>query len=149
MCCLLFLQRTLKSSIPYIYIYSFLSFFLSVSREIHPTQDSFLTALIWVFFVFLFFSGTKSGVVMGPNFIDEIDCGSFFDHIDDLLDFPGEDIEAGLGSAADSNSLPTIWPTQSESLPGSESVFSGNSSSDLSAELSVPVSNFYLRSLLP
>lgn len=74
--------------------------------------------------------------------MDEIDCGSFFDHIDDLLDFPtGEDdVEATLGSA-DCNTFPTLWSNQSDSLPGSESVFSaGNSASDLSAELSVPVS---------
>lgn len=80
--------------------------------------------------------------MIGPNFIDEIDCGSFFDHIDDLLDFPtGEDdVEAALGSA-DCNAFPPLWSNQSESLPGSESVFSaGNSASDLSAELSVPVS---------
>ncbi|KAJ0045877.1 hypothetical protein Pint_06040 [Pistacia integerrima] len=75
--------------------------------------------------------------MIGPNFMDEIDCGSFFDHIDDLLDFPNEDIEAGL-AAADSKSFPSLWPTQSESLPGSDSVFSNNSSTDLSAELSVP-----------
>ncbi|KAE7996974.1 hypothetical protein FH972_001650 [Carpinus fangiana] len=78
--------------------------------------------------------------MIGPNFIDEIDCGSFFDHIDDLLDFPtGEDdVEAALGST-DCNAFPTLWSNQSESLPGSESVFSaGNSASDLSAELSVP-----------
>ncbi|KAJ4720779.1 GATA transcription factor [Melia azedarach] len=75
--------------------------------------------------------------MVGPNFMEEIDCGSFFDHIDDLLDFPNEDIEAGL-SSADCNSFPSIWPTQSESLPGSDSVFSNNSSTDLSAELSVP-----------
>lgn len=78
--------------------------------------------------------------MVGPNFIDEIDCGSFFDHIDDLLDFPGEDVEAGLGPHADSNAFPSIWTTESDSLPGSDSVFSGNSASDLSAELSVPVS---------
>ncbi|OMO91858.1 Zinc finger, GATA-type [Corchorus capsularis] len=83
--------------------------------------------------------------MIGPaNFIDEIDCGSFFDHIDDLLDFPNEDIEAGLsasdsGAAAfNSAAFPSIWNTHSESLPGSDSVFSNNSASDLSAELSVP-----------
>ncbi|XP_056169313.1 GATA transcription factor 8 [Syzygium oleosum] len=71
----------------------------------------------------------------GPNFIDEIDCGSFFD---DLLDFPNEDIvDAGL-PVGKPDSLPSIWSAQPESLPGSDSVFSGNSSSSLSAELSVP-----------
>ncbi|KAF8043441.1 hypothetical protein BT93_A1699 [Corymbia citriodora subsp. variegata] len=73
----------------------------------------------------------------GPNFIDEIDCGSFFDHIDDLLDFSNEDIEAGL-PVGKPNSLPSMWSAQPEPLPSSDSVFSGNSSSSLSAELSVP-----------
>ncbi|XVE99304.1 hypothetical protein REPUB_Repub03eG0187200 [Reevesia pubescens] len=80
--------------------------------------------------------------MIGPtNFIDEIDCGSFFDHIDDLLDFPYEDVEAGLSasdSAINADAFPTIWTTHSESLPASDSVFSNNSASDLSAELSVP-----------
>lgn len=78
--------------------------------------------------------------MIGPNFIDEIDCGSFFDHIDDLLDFPGDDdVEAALGSG-DCNAFPSTWPSQTESFPCSDSVFSANSASDLSAELSVPVS---------
>lgn len=78
--------------------------------------------------------------MIGPNFMDEIDCGSFFDHIDDFLDFPGDDVDAGLGPSTDNKAFPSIWSTQSDSLPGSDSVFSGNSASDLSAELSVPVS---------
>ncbi|KAL5569328.1 hypothetical protein UlMin_025903 [Ulmus minor] len=76
--------------------------------------------------------------MIGPNFMDEIDCGNFFDHIDDLLDFPVEDVEANLGPNAETKAFPSIWSTQSDSLPGSDSVFSGNSASDLSAELSVP-----------
>ncbi|XVF83201.1 hypothetical protein PTKIN_Ptkin16aG0115000 [Pterospermum kingtungense] len=81
--------------------------------------------------------------MIGPtSFIDEIDCGSFFDHIDDLLDFPNGDVEAGLpaaDSAINAADFPSIWtPTQSESFPCSDSVFSNNSASDLSAELSVP-----------
>ena len=85
--------------------------------------------------------------MVGPNFMDEIDCGGFFDHIDDLLDFPVEDVDgAGTGAfpaaanAGNCNSLASIWPPESDSFPGSDSVFSGNSASDLSAELSVPVS---------
>ncbi|XP_020229701.1 GATA transcription factor 8 isoform X2 [Cajanus cajan] len=77
--------------------------------------------------------------MVGPNFMDEIDCGSFFDHIDDLLDFPVEDVDAAAATlppvaagAGNCNSLASIWPAQSDS------VFSGNSASDLSAELSVP-----------
>lgn len=86
--------------------------------------------------------------MVGPNFMDEIDCGSFFDHIDDLLDFPVEDVDGGAptlpsvaaAAAGNCNSLASIWPAGSDSFPGSDSVFSGNSASDLSAELSVPVS---------
>ena len=81
--------------------------------------------------------------MVGNSFVDDLDCGSFFDHIDDLLDFPVEDVDAGLPSAkgGDSgNSFSTIWSTQSEALPGSDSVFSANRNSDLSADLSVPVS---------
>ncbi|XVE68883.1 hypothetical protein DITRI_Ditri09bG0105100 [Diplodiscus trichospermus] len=80
--------------------------------------------------------------MIGPtSFIDEIDCGSFFDHIDDLLDFPNGDVEAGLSAsdaAIDAAAFPSIWTSHSESLPGSDSVFSNNSASDFSAELSVP-----------
>ncbi|CAK7325459.1 unnamed protein product [Dovyalis caffra] len=76
------------------------------------------------------------------NFMDEIDCGSFFDQIDDLLDFPSDDVDASFPDCTttnnhascffnnDDNSFPGIWSTQSDSLPGS--------ASDLSAELSVP-----------
>ena len=80
------------------------------------------------------------------NFMDEIDCGSFFEQIDDLLEFPSDDVDATLPDCTttnnhsscfmnnDGNSFPGIWSTQSDSLPGS--------ASDLSAELSVPVSGF-------
>lgn len=75
--------------------------------------------------------------------MDEIDCGGFFDHIDDLLvDFSGDDVDAGLGPKPETTSFPSIWSTtQSDSLPASDSVFSGNSASDLSAELSLPVNS--------
>ncbi|XP_022744744.1 GATA transcription factor 8-like [Durio zibethinus] len=80
--------------------------------------------------------------MIGPtDFIDEIDCGSFFDHIDDLLDFPNEDIEPGLsasGSAFNAAAFPGIWTAHSESFPASDSVFSNNTAPDLSAELSLP-----------
>lgn len=79
--------------------------------------------------------------MIGTNFMDEIDCGGFFDHIDDLLvDFSGDDVDAGLGPKPETTSFPSIWSTpQSDSLTASDSVFSGNSASDLSAELSLPV----------
>ncbi|KAJ6350044.1 hypothetical protein OIU78_006266 [Salix suchowensis] len=76
------------------------------------------------------------------NFMDEIDCGSFFEQIDDLLEFPSDDVDATLPDCTttnnhsscflsnDDNSFPGIWSTQSDALPGS--------ASDLSAELSVP-----------
>ncbi|KAE8683257.1 hypothetical protein F3Y22_tig00111213pilonHSYRG00601 [Hibiscus syriacus] len=80
--------------------------------------------------------------MIGPtDFIDEIDCGSFFDHIDDLLDFPNDDVDAALYAsdcAVDAAAFPSIWTAQSESFPGSDSVFSNNSAPDISAELSVP-----------
>lgn len=67
------------------------------------------------------------------NFIDDIDCGSFFDHIDDLLEFP-DDNAAPVAPPAN------FWSAESDSLPASYTVFSDNSVTDLSAELSVPVS---------
>ena len=79
--------------------------------------------------------------MIGPNLMDEIDCGSFFDHIDDLLEFPPEDVSGGL-MGGDCNSFPSIWTSPSDPLAGPNSVFSGpnsNNNSDLSAELSVPV----------
>jgi hypothetical protein len=62
-----------------------------------------------------------------PNFVDEIDCGSFFDQIDDFLDFPAveDSVDAVLPP---SDSFPSIWQTQPDSF----------AASDLSAELSVP-----------
>lgn len=77
---------------------------------------------------------------MGSNFMDELDCGSFFDHIDDLIDFPPENECVGAGSG-DCKNFPSIW---NDPLPDSEPLFSGshhNSASDLSAELSVPVTH--------
>ncbi|KAH1059190.1 hypothetical protein GLYMA_02G073900v4 [Glycine max] len=64
------------------------------------------------------------------NFIDDIDCGSFFDHIDDLLEFP-DDNAAPVAPPAN------FWSAESDSLPASYTVFSDNSVTDLSAELSV------------
>ncbi|XP_019198448.1 PREDICTED: GATA transcription factor 8-like [Ipomoea nil] len=74
---------------------------------------------------------------MDSNFVDEIDCGSFFDHIDDLIDFPPENECGGVGSG-DCANFPSIWD---EPLPDSDPIFSAahsHSASDLSAELSVP-----------
>lgn len=77
----------------------------------------------------------------GQNIMEEIDCGSFFDQIDDLLDFPSDDVEAGL-PPIDHDSFPSFWSDQTQSLPGSGSgvgsVFEAHPGSDLSAHLSVP-----------
>ncbi|XP_059666063.1 GATA transcription factor 8 [Cornus florida] len=76
--------------------------------------------------------------MIGPNYIDEIDC--FFDQIEDLVEFPPEN-EGQLG-AGHCNDFPSIWTNPPEALPVSDPIFScnnnSNSASDLSAELSVP-----------
>ncbi|KAK6137962.1 hypothetical protein DH2020_028295 [Rehmannia glutinosa] len=79
---------------------------------------------------------------MGPNFIDDIDCGNFFDQIDDLIDFPPENECGGVGnfgSSGDSKDFPSMW---NDAFPESDPILSGSSlgdvPSDLSAELSVP-----------
>ncbi|GFP82848.1 gata transcription factor 9 [Phtheirospermum japonicum] len=80
---------------------------------------------------------------MGPNFMDEIDCGNFFDQIDDLIEFP-PDNECGVGGAGDfvgpaeSKDFPSMW---SDVLPVSDPLFSGchgDGPTDISTELSVP-----------
>lgn len=75
--------------------------------------------------------------------MDDIECGSFFDTIDDLLDVPTEDITGNGSPVAGGkgcSAFPSLWfDNPSEGLLGCDSVFSGNNSaSDLSAELSVP-----------
>ncbi|KAK8677292.1 hypothetical protein V6N13_142839 [Hibiscus sabdariffa] len=72
-------------------------------------------------------------MIGSTDFIDEIDCGSFFD---DLIDFPNGDVE--LEAFDSTTTFPSIWTTQHESLPCSDSVFSNNSASDPSTELFVP-----------
>lgn len=80
---------------------------------------------------------------MAEYFVDEMNSGDFFDHIDDLLDFSGEDIDANLPKEnCDSLSLPSVWfPESDDSLTGSDSVFSA--ASDISAELAVPVNSLH------
>jgi hypothetical protein len=58
-----------------------------------------------------------------------MDCGSFFDQIEDLLDFPSDDIDTGLSGNLDA--FPSIWSSHLESLPDADSVFSDNASPDL------------------
>lgn len=79
---------------------------------------------------------------MGPNFMDEIDCGNLFDQIDDLIEFPPDDECDGDGKLVGSSDCKD-FPVWNDELPGCDPLFSGghvNSASDLSAELSVPVS---------
>ncbi|KAF8021113.1 hypothetical protein BT93_G1519 [Corymbia citriodora subsp. variegata] len=89
------------------------------------------------------FRGAREERMPGQDMMEEIDCGSFFDSIDDLLDFPGDDVEAGL-PPIDRDSFPSIWPAQPESLPssgsgsGSGSVFDAHPATDFSAHLSIP-----------
>ncbi|KAK4769320.1 hypothetical protein SAY86_027470 [Trapa natans] len=64
--------------------------------------------------------------------MEELDCASFFDHIDDLLDFPMNDAYTDAGLSTKLDSFHSIWPT------GSDVVFSNNES-DISAQLLVPV----------
>ncbi|KAL9240876.1 hypothetical protein vseg_015047 [Gypsophila vaccaria] len=70
------------------------------------------------------------------NMIEEIDCGNFFDQIDDFLDFPNDDVDSGaFGShAGDCAAYQHVW---SEGSPDF-SVGPSQSASHLSAELSVP-----------
>ena len=82
---------------------------------------------------------------MEPELIDEIDCGNFFDQMDDLIDFPpdSECGDANLVSSSDCKDFPS-WE---EALQGCDTLFSAShdsSASDLAAELSVPVSIFYI-----
>ena len=65
--------------------------------------------------------------MVGADFMDEVECGSFFDQFEDFIDFPADN-EWGLSSGG-RNDLSSIWPKPSDSLP----------CSGLSAELSVPV----------
>lgn len=74
------------------------------------------------------------------TFTDEIDCGSFFDHIDDLIDFPPV-TDTSL-DAVDCNEFTDIWNTNSDELQVSDPIFSeSNCAATLSEELAVPVSN--------
>lgn len=78
---------------------------------------------------------------MEPELIDEIDCGNFFDHIDDLIEFPPDNEcgDANLVSSSDCKD----YPTWDEALQDCDPLFSGchgSAASDLAAELSVPVS---------
>ncbi|MED6120802.1 hypothetical protein PIB30_024369 [Stylosanthes scabra] len=87
-----------------------------------------------------------------PNFVDDVDCGSFFDHIDDLLDFPADDAATAdaslpVGAACAGGNFETpasFWSSESNSalpvpVPATDTAFPGGDAvTDLSAEISVP-----------
>ncbi|KAK9059805.1 hypothetical protein SSX86_020509 [Deinandra increscens subsp. villosa] len=75
----------------------------------------------------------------GESFMEEIDCASFFDHIDDLIEFPPVS-ETALNSV-ECNEFPNTWTNDSGDLQVSDPIFYGGnngSASSLSAELAVP-----------
>ncbi|KAL9680406.1 hypothetical protein QQ045_018285 [Rhodiola kirilowii] len=76
---------------------------------------------------------------------EDVNCGSFFDHIDDFLDIPDESCNNLNGEndflCEDYKDFPTIWTESDDAFKEPKSVFSennSNSSSDLSNELYVP-----------
>ena len=80
--------------------------------------------------------------MFGQSFPEDIDCGNFFDNMDDILDFPGCDMDVGF-NIGDSGSFPNIWTNHQDTWPAaSDPLFSSNTNSDSSPELYVPVS-FY------
>ncbi|KAL3649738.1 hypothetical protein CASFOL_006141 [Castilleja foliolosa] len=90
-------------------------------------------------------------MVMGPNIVDEIDCGNLFDQIDDLIDFPpdnechGDGNLVGLGDGKD-------FMTWDDALADCDHFLSGshvNSASDLSTELYVPYDDIVQLERLP
>lgn len=56
---------------------------------------------------------------MGSDFVDEIDCSSFFDHMEDLIEFSPENVCGGV-DAVDCNDFPSIW---NDPLPDSDPFF--------------------------
>ncbi|KAJ4958348.1 hypothetical protein NE237_025459 [Protea cynaroides] len=82
-----------------------------------------------------------------PSFIDDLDnelCRNFFDHIDDLLDFPMEDVGSGDSGGECNGFQGACWPPIVDALTGStNTVLYGkngdNTTSEFSTELSVPI----------
>ncbi|KAF2592689.1 hypothetical protein F2Q70_00043875 [Brassica cretica] len=79
--------------------------------------------------------------MIGQSFFPEdLDCGNFFDNMDDILDFPGSDIDVGF-DIGESDSFPNIWTTHHDTWPpASDPLFSSNTNtnSETSPELYVP-----------
>ncbi|KAI3695914.1 hypothetical protein L1987_78919 [Smallanthus sonchifolius] len=83
--------------------------------------------------------GGNNHKMTGQSFMEEIDCASFFDHIDDLIEFPPVN-DTALDSV-ECNELPNTWTDNSGDLQVSDPIFCGGKSdnaSSLSAELVVP-----------
>ncbi|KAL8224134.1 hypothetical protein R6Q57_019609 [Mikania cordata] len=75
----------------------------------------------------------------GQNFTDEIDCSSFFNHIDDLIEFPS--VNDTTLNSVECNEFPSTWTNNSDDLPVADPIFCGGNSdnaSSLSADLAVP-----------
>lgn len=72
-------------------------------------------------------------------------CGDFFDHIDDLLDFPVEDLDVA-GAGDEQGGVDLLGAADLPPIPAGSPPYSGSLSTedDLAAGLAVPVS---LRSL--
>ncbi|CAH8381601.1 unnamed protein product [Eruca vesicaria subsp. sativa] len=78
--------------------------------------------------------------MFGQSFPEDLDCGNFFDNMDDILDFPGCDMDVGF-NIDDSDSFPNIWTTHHDTWPAaSDPLFSSNTNtnSNSSPELYVP-----------
>ncbi|XP_071732925.1 GATA transcription factor 8-like [Rutidosis leptorrhynchoides] len=75
------------------------------------------------------------------DYMEEIDCASFFDHIDDLIEFPL--VKDTPLDSINCNEFTNIWTDNSDELQVSDSVFIGSRGDNksivvLSPELSVP-----------
>lgn len=85
----------------------------------------------------------KETIMLGPAFIDEIgssnNCGDLFDSIEDLLDFPIEEVEGDLvgGSVGAGNQFDSgVWPGSAPPIEPLTSVFNdNNTTSDLDTGL--------------
>ncbi|XP_076946723.1 GATA transcription factor 8-like [Bidens hawaiensis] len=77
----------------------------------------------------------------GQSYMEEveIDCSSFFDHIDDLIEFPA--VEEAAANPVEFNDFPNTWTNNFNEIPVSDPIFGGGSSDNaagLAAEIAVP-----------
>ncbi|KAI3508685.1 hypothetical protein L1887_23696 [Cichorium endivia] len=83
------------------------------------------------------FKNLKNTKMEGQTYTEEIDCGSFFDQIDDFIEFPPV-TDTNLNSI-DCNDFADMWTNNSDELQVSDPIFSdNNAASTMSAELAVP-----------